>query len=111
MENQIARAQGGTIPNNGQWYNITLTHSGSGTVGVTGVNTLYLNGSLVSNTLTGQAYPTGNPIAGTPSNPNNHMFGGAGVYTTERANALFDQIRIYNTDLTSTQVGQLANET
>ena len=110
-QTNIARAQGGTIPNNGQWYNITLTHSGSGTVGVTGVNTLYLNGSLVSNTLTGQAYPTGNPIAGTPSNPNNHIFGGAGVYTYERANSLFDQIRIYNTDLTSTQVGQLANET
>ena len=110
-QTNIARAQGGTIPNNGQWYNITLTHSGSGTVGVTGVNTLYLNGSLVSNTLTGEAYPTGNPIAGTPSNPNNHIFGGAGVYTYERANSLFDQIRIYNTDLTSTQVGQLANET
>lgn len=107
----ICRTQGGTTVT-GQWYNVIVTHSGTGTVGAYGTNTLYVNGSLVTNTLIGEPYTTGNPVTGTPVNTENHIFGSAGAYiSAELFNGYMDQIRIYNTDLNSTQVGQLQNET
>ena len=108
-QTNIGRTQGGAT-SNGQWYHIALTHSGTGTVGAYGTNTLYLNASLVTNTLTGQAYTTGNPVTGTPSNPENHIFGAAGAWTLEKFDGFMDQIRIYNTALTASQVTQLYNE-
>ena len=95
------RSQGGTTPLN-TWFHVAITHDSSGS----GSTAYYKDGSLVSANAT-----YSNPFVGTQTSSQNWIFGSAGTYNSERYDGYIDQIRIFPSALTATQVGYLYTET
>ena len=98
----IARVQGGVVSSN-TWHNIVFTFDSAGS----GTNTIYLDGTAFTPTLGSNPF-TGKP----PSNSSTLYLGQAGSYVlpSDQFDGKMDQVRIFTTVLTQSQVTDLQTE-
>ena len=98
----IARVQGGVVSAN-TWHNIVFTFDSAGS----GTNTLYLDGTAFTPTSGSNPF-TGKP----PSNSSTLYLGQAGSYVvpSDQFDGKMDQVRIFTTVLTQSQVTDLQTE-